>query len=171
MTKLIILRGNSGSGKTTVAKMLQERFGSNTMRISHDMVRREILHTWGREGVERSLPLMVELLKYGKRNSAVTILEEILPAKEYAPLFETARAEFGSNIFAYYYDIPFEETVKRHSTKPNRHDFGEEDMRRWWQEKDYLTIISEKILDETVRLEDAVERIYHESSVGLERNK
>ena len=43
MGKLIILRGNSGSGKTTVAWMLQEKFGPNTMRISHDMVRMEIL--------------------------------------------------------------------------------------------------------------------------------
>lgn len=31
MHKLIILRGNSGSGKTSVAKALQEKFGPNTM--------------------------------------------------------------------------------------------------------------------------------------------
>ena len=29
MGKLIILRGNSGSGKTTVAKELQKKFGYN----------------------------------------------------------------------------------------------------------------------------------------------
>ena len=33
MGKLIILRGNSGSGKTTVAKELQKKFGYNTKRI------------------------------------------------------------------------------------------------------------------------------------------
>ena len=42
MSKLIILRGNSGSGKTTVAKILQQKFGANTMRLSHDMIRMEI---------------------------------------------------------------------------------------------------------------------------------
>ena len=31
MGKLIILRGNSGSGKTTVAKALQKKLGRNTM--------------------------------------------------------------------------------------------------------------------------------------------
>ena len=36
MGKLIILRGNSGSGKTTVAKELQKKFGYNTMLISQD---------------------------------------------------------------------------------------------------------------------------------------
>ena len=68
MAKLILLRGNSGSGKTTLARLLQERFGPNTMRISHDMIRMEILHVWGAEGVEKSLPLLIELLRYGRRS-------------------------------------------------------------------------------------------------------
>lgn len=42
MAKLIIIRGNSGSGKTTVARALQRRFGDYSMLISQDMVRREI---------------------------------------------------------------------------------------------------------------------------------
>ena len=129
MPKLILLRGNSGSGKTTVAKKLQERFGSNTMLISHDMVRKQILHVWSREGVEKSQPLMIELMKYGKRNSEITIMEGILPLKDYAQLFATAVTEYGDNIYSYYWDIPFEETLRRHRTKPNRNDFGEEDMR------------------------------------------
>ena len=44
MTKLIILRGNSGSGKTTIAKELQKLFGKNTMLISQDVIRREMLN-------------------------------------------------------------------------------------------------------------------------------
>lgn len=162
MGKLIILRGNSGSGKTTAAKLLQERLGPNTMRISHDMVRMEILHTWGREGVERSEPLMIHLLKYGKLHSEVTILEGILPSKEYHRLFEAAVEEYGQAIFAYYYDIPFEETLRRHRTKPNRNDFGEADMRRWWIEKDFLSCISETVLKQDLGLEDAVELIYRD---------
>lgn len=41
--KLIILRGNSGSGKTTIAKELQQVFGNNTMLISQDVIRRDML--------------------------------------------------------------------------------------------------------------------------------
>lgn len=155
--KLIIVRGNSGSGKTTLAYALQEKFGSNTMLISHDMIRMNILHTRGHEGVEKSLPLMTELLRYGKRHSNITILEGILDSKGYSPLFEAAKAEFGPNILAYYYDIPFEETLKRHQTKPNRADFGESDMRRWWLEKDYIGLIPEKTFGADVTLERAVE--------------
>lgn len=162
MKKLIILRGNSGSGKTSAAKALQEKFGPNTMLISHDMIRMQVLHVWSRLGLEKSLPLMVELMKYGRKNSEVTIIEGILPTPDYNPLFEAAVQEYGSNICAYYYDLPFEETLLRHSTKPNRDEFGEEDMRRWWQEKDYLSMIQETILYADLSLEDAVERIYQD---------
>lgn len=167
MQRLIILRGNSGSGKTSAAKLLQERLGPNTMRISHDMVRMEILHVWGRQGVERSLPLMTELLRYGRRNSEFTVLEGILPYPEYKPLFDAALEEYGrENIFAYYYDISFEETLRRHQTKPNRGDFGEADMRRWWQEKDYLKNIEETVFKEDISLEGAVEKIYGDVFAG-----
>ena len=33
MKKIIILRGNSGSGKTTIARALQKKFGYNTMSV------------------------------------------------------------------------------------------------------------------------------------------
>lgn len=45
MAVLIILRRNSGSGKTSVAKQVQEKLGPETMLISQDVVRREMLHT------------------------------------------------------------------------------------------------------------------------------
>lgn len=159
MSKLIMLRGNSGSGKTTLAKALQKELGSNTMLISHDMIRLQVLNVSGRVGVERSLPLMEELLRYGRRNSGVTILEGILPSGDYSRLFETAVKEFGENIFAYYYDLSFEETLKRHGTKPNRADFGESEMRRWWQDRDFLETIPERKLKQDISLESAVELI------------
>lgn len=167
MAKLIIIRGNSGSGKTSVSKVLQEKFGENTMLISQDMVRREILHT--RDGEDtKALPLMTELLKYGRRNSPVTILEGIMVADWYMPLFETAIKEFGSEIYAYYYDLPFEETLARHDTRAKRMSFGAEDMRRWWVEKDYMKIIPEKILTKEIGLDEAVEMIFRDADVNSE---
>ncbi len=132
------------------------------MLISHDMVRMQMLHVWGREGVLRSLPLLVELLRYGRRHSEVTILEGILPAGDYGPLFEAALEAYGTDIFAYYYDLPFEETLLRHRTKPNRNDFGEEEMRRWWREKDLLPMLRETVFTKEVGLEEAVETIYRQ---------
>lgn len=155
MPKLIILRGNSGSGKTTVSKILQEKFGRNTMLIAHDMVRRQILHA---KDIE-ALPLIMQLLKYGRQNSDITILEGILPTEAYMPLFELAVQEYGKAIFAFYYDLPFEETLQRHTTKPNKADFGELDMRRWWKEKDFIRIIPEKIITKDISVSETVAMI------------
>ena len=61
--QLIILRGNSGSGKTTIGKRLQSEFGKNTMLISQDVIRRDMLKV--SDGLDTlCLPLMKELLKY-----------------------------------------------------------------------------------------------------------
>ncbi len=157
--KLIILRGNSGSGKSSAARELQRKFGRGTMVVPQDTVRRELL--WVRDGMNTmALPLLINLLEYGRKNSAVTILEGILYSDYYEPLFRRAIEEYGPNIYAYYYDLPFEETVRRHGTKPNRFSFGEEDMRRWWREKDYIGIIPEKTFTADVSLAEAVEQIY-----------
>lgn len=43
MRKLIMIRGNSGSGKSSLAKALQRQFGRNTLMIPQDIVRREML--------------------------------------------------------------------------------------------------------------------------------
>lgn len=76
MPKPMSLRGNSGSGKTTAAEALQKKFGRNTMVISQDVVRRDML--WVRDGTgTAALPLLILLLQYGKQNSEVTILENI----------------------------------------------------------------------------------------------
>ena len=58
--------------------------------------------------------------------------------------------------------VPFEETLLRHRTKPNRNDFGEEEMRRWWREKDLLPMLRETVFTKEVGLEEAVERIYRQ---------
>ena len=158
MSKLIILRGNSGSGKSSVAKGLQRRFGRNTLVIPQDTVRREML--WAHDGYDTAaIPLLISLLHFGYENSAVVILEGILNSKWYKPLFEAAIKLFGNDIHAYYYDLPFEETLKRHETKANRFDFGEEDMRRWWNEKDYIGFIPEKSINEKLSPEETVDLI------------
>ena len=145
MKKLVILRGNSGSGKTTVARALQRKIGFNTMLISQDEIRRNML--WVKDGIDtKALPLMIELLKYGNEHSDIVILEGIMYADWCKPLFELAIQLYDTKVYAYYFDIPFEETLKRHQTKPNCNEFGEEAMRKWWREKDFSGVLMERII-------------------------
>lgn len=161
MSTLIILRGNSGSGKSSVAKMLQRKIGRNTLMIPQDIVRREMLYA--NDGKDTAaLPLLIDLITYGHDHCEYVILEGILNADWYKPLFTAAQKLFGNRIFAYYYDIPFDETIKRHETKANRFDFGETEMRSWWKEKDFIGTIPETVLKEDISLDGAVNMIFQD---------
>lgn len=157
--KLIILRGNSGSGKTSTGKALQKKFGHGTMLISQDVVRREILYV--KDGPEpEASELLYDLALYGKKHCKILILEGILNSKWYKGLFDKLSVEFKDNIFAYYFDIPFEETLNRHREKSNAHEFGEKEMRRWWNERDFLNNITEDCIHKDLTLEEIVNLIY-----------
>lgn len=158
-SRLVMLRGNSGSGKTTAARFLQHLIGRGTLVVSQDVVRRDML--WARdEG--GAIPLLLELIGYGQRHSPVTILEGILRTDWYGPLFEEVQSRFGENILAYYYDIPFEETLRRHAMRPQRFQFGEADMRSWWRERDLIGSIPEAILTAELTARGAARRIYRD---------
>ena len=62
-------------------------------------------------------------------------------------------------MYAYYFDLPFEETLKRHQTKPNCNEFGEEAMRRWWREKDFSDVLREKTITSEKEIWDIVTEI------------
>ena len=159
MKKVIILRGNSASGKTSVAKELQERLGCNTLMISQDMIRRDILHV--KDGPNTLvIPLLTNLVEYGHQHTEITILEGIFKFEWYEPFFNHVKDLFGDEIYAYYWDIPFEETLRRHQTKIDKaKEYGATAMHKWWREKDYLTSITETIFHENVSLEEAVNHI------------
>lgn len=159
--KLIILRGNSGSGKTTTGKALQRKFGRGTMLISQDVVRREMLFV--KDGYDtEAIQLLNELALYGKKHCSIVILEGILNSKWYRKLFENLLDEFNNQIFAYYFDIPFEETLNRHKQKPNALEFGEKEMRKWWNTRDLVGIIPEVCLHKELSLNEIVNMIYQD---------
>jgi hypothetical protein len=60
-------------------------------------------------------------------------------------------------VHAYYFDIPFDETLARHASKPNAHEFGEKEMREWWKEKDHLGLPGEKTLHQGMSVNDIVD--------------
>ena len=169
MKKIIILRGNSGSGKTTVARALQKKFGYNTMMISQDEIRRNIL--WVKDGVDtKALPLMIELMKYGYEYCDVVILEGIMYDEWYSPLFKTANELYGMDIYAYYFDIPFEETVRRHNTRDgtwNRylHEVDEECRRE--VEQTVRRIMEKEGVDERLKAEKPLEWVKRVNGIKM----
>ena len=130
------------------------------MLISQDVIRRNILNVKDGENTQ-AIPLLKELITYGNSHSDVVILEGIMYANWYKPLFERAIQLYDTKIYPYYFDLPFEETLKRHQTKPNCHEFHEEAMRKWWREKDFSDILNEVRITSKKNVESIVLDIYN----------
>ncbi|MFD1677676.1 kinase [Alicyclobacillus fodiniaquatilis] len=144
-SKLIIIRGNSGSGKTTTAKSLQDHLGHGTLLVSQDVVRRDMLKVHDREG-NLSIDLIRQIAEYGKDKCEFVIVEGILYKSRYGDMLNHLIQFYAQKTFAYYFDLPFEETVRRHKSSSKRMEFGEDSLRSWWNPNDTLGVDGETIL-------------------------
>ena len=161
---LIILRGNSGCGKTSTARLLQRQLGYGTMLVSQDVVRREMLRVKDSES-NPAIQLIYDLCMYGNNVGYTVILEGILSNKKYGAMLQRLLNDFQGDKLVYYFDISFEETMRRHATKPNAHEFGELEMRRWWKEKDYLDFENEFLIRNDTSQEDLINMILKTTSI------
>ena len=69
------------------------------------------------------------------------------------------------NHFVYYIDVSLEETLLRHKSKTNSHEFGEKEIRSWYKDKDLLEVEGEKVIEEKSNLLNTVQRIIKEASL------
>ena len=160
---LIIIRGNSVSGKTTIAKKLQRELGEKTMLIQQDVVRREILNVRDTSG-NPAMKLIENLALYGKFIDYNVIVEGILSTRKYGEMLQRVVAQFD-RVFVYYFDIPFEETLRRHKTKPNVDEFGEKELRDWWEEKDMLGD-DDRMITAKMNEQEIVDRMMNDYTKG-----
>lgn len=136
-SKLIIIRGNSGSGKTTAAKNLQQQLGQGTLLVSQDVVRREMLNVQDKEG-NLSIELIRQIAEFGKDQCEFVIVEGIMYKKWYGDMLDHLIQFFNQRAYTYYFDLSFEETVLRHNNSPKKMEFGEDSLRSWWSPNDFL---------------------------------
>ncbi|MFD1464597.1 kinase [Lapidilactobacillus mulanensis] len=157
-TKLIIIRGNSGSGKTTTARILHRKLGSGTLLVSQDVVRREILQVKD-TAHNLSVDLIGQIAGYGFGKCEVVIVEGILAEDRYGVMLRELIAKFTPHVAVYYYDLTFEETLNRNQKKQS--GFGRETMQRWFLPHDYLNVPEEHLLTDEMTLvqQDVVTKI------------
>lgn len=158
---LIILRGNSGCGKTSTARLLQRQLGYGTMLVSQDVVRREILRVKDSKN-NPAIQLIYDLCMYGNNVGYTVILEGILSNKKYGAMLRRLLDDFQGEKLIYYFDVSFEETVRRHATKPNAHEFGESEMRQWWKDQDVLSVPGEQRIGEQLSQAEIVDLIHRD---------
>jgi predicted ABC-type ATPase len=73
-TRLVVLRGNSGAGKSTVAGALREAYGQGVAWVSQDLIRRTILREKDRPGA-----VNIGLIGQVARYSLTGVRERVIP--------------------------------------------------------------------------------------------
>lgn len=163
-TKLIVLRGNSGSGKSTAAQQIRERYGRGIAIVGQDNVRRDILK-------ERGLPdaanigLIDLIARYALDHGYHVIVEGILYAAHYGSMLRGLSQDHRGVSRFFYFDVSFPETLRRHLTKPQASEYGEVEMRDWYRPGDLLADVAEYVISESTSLNDAVTGIMTEAGL------
>jgi predicted kinase len=158
-TTLIVLRGNSGSGKTTVARALQRQRGRDRLAvISQDVVRREVLWANDRPG-NPAIGLIDLMARYALDQGFSVVVEGILHPERYGDMLNGLAQDHHGTSLAYFWNVPFEETLRRHATKPKATEFGEAEMCEWWYGAAYVDGLSETSIGAEDTLDDALVRI------------
>ena len=161
-TRLIVLRGNSGSGKSTVAQSLRDAYGRGLAWVSQDLIRRIILK-------ERDVPgainigLIDQVARYCLDHGQHVVLDGILYADRYERMLAGLGQEHLGDSHFYYLDVCLDETLRRHTTRPQVTEFGLDDMRSWYRPRDLLSSVRERIVPETSTLQRTVTLILEET--------
>jgi predicted ABC-type ATPase len=157
-TRLVVLRGNSGSGKSSVAAGMRERFGRGLALVGQDNLRRVVLRERDRPGAA-NIGLIDLTARYALDAGYHVAIEGILYADRYGEMLTRLRADHRGPTHAYYLHVPFEQTLVRHATKPIAHEVGEPQLRDWYRELDLLPGGVETVIGTDSTLGETVDRI------------
>jgi predicted kinase len=167
-TCLIVLRGNSGSGKSAVARTLRDVYGRGLAWVAQDLIRRTILR-------ERDMPgganigLIDQVSRYCLDNGYHVVIDGILYADRYEQMLAALHRDHRGRSCFYYLDVSLEETIRRHATRPQAASFGADKMRDWYRARDLLAAVPERVIPEASSLTETVGAILAESQVLASR--
>lgn len=132
------------------------------------MLRRDILRQKDDPG-NPAIGLIDLTTRYALEHGYHVILEGILFSQTHAEMLTNLVRDHAGQSACFYYDLSFEETVKRHASKPQSAEYGADMMAEWYRERDLIPALDETILGPDVSLDDAVELMMRSVSLMDER--
>ncbi|MFC8296451.1 kinase [Micromonospora orduensis] len=157
-TILICVRGNSGSGKSSIGRELRRRHGRGCALVEQDYLRRIVLRERDRPG--GAAPALIgQTVRFALDHGYHVVLEGILHTSLYRTMLTGLRdGHRGLSLFCYL-DVSLPETLRRHLTRPQVNEFTAEYMSGIYDAHDVLGWAGELVLPESTTLEGAVEAI------------
>ncbi len=166
---LVVIRGNSGSGKSTVAREVRARYGQGCALIEQDYLRRIVLREHDSGSMDPVAPAFIAATaRTALDHGYHVVLEGILHADRYGTALRGLIGGHPGGTTVFYLDVSFEETVRRHTTRAAGAGFTAEDMRAWYAPRDLLGTPGEHVIGETSALPDTVTTILSLSGLAAE---
>ncbi|MEV6782055.1 AAA family ATPase [Streptomyces sp. NPDC051098] len=166
-SRLIVIRGNSASGKSSVAAGIRDRFGRGLALVGQDNLRRVVLRERDRPGAS-NIGLISTVARYSLNAGYHVVVEGILYADRYGDMLETLVREHRGTPRCYYLDVPFAETLVRHATKPDAEYLAhvtERELSGWYRERDMLPNEIETVIPADSSLKETVDYIMRDSGL------
>lgn len=156
---LVVLRGNSASGKSTVARRVQRELPRGRVAvIGQDHVRRELL--WEHDsGPGDTIGLVEVMVRHCLARGRITVLEGIFRSARYQQMCERLIAGHDGPSLVYYLDVSLPETLRRHALKSIADHVSDEQVASWYVNNDVLALPGEIVLDERQSEDELVARI------------
>ncbi|WP_328472675.1 AAA family ATPase [Actinoplanes sp. NBC_00393] len=163
---LVIIRGNSGSGKTTTAREVRRRYGRGAALVEQDYLRRVVLREHGGRFDPVAPAFVATTVRSALDLGYHVVLEGILDTAGYGDVLHRLVAEHAGPSSVFYLDVSFEETVRRHFGRAEPIPVSAEQMREWYRERDLLGVAGEHVVTERTGFDDAVAAILHTSGLA-----
>jgi hypothetical protein len=131
-----------------LAENIRAAYGRGVAIVGQDLLRRQVLRERPMPGAA-NVSLIDLVARHALDHGFHTIVEGILEASVYGGMLRTLADDHraaGGQTACYYLDVPLEETLRRHATKPIAVEVSEDQLRRWYLPHDTAPLLGEVVL-------------------------
>lgn len=166
-TRLVVIRGNSATGKSSVAQGLRDHYGRGIAIVGQDVIRRNVLreHDTARGA---NIALLSRIAREALNAGFHVVLEGILYADRYGHMITSLVRDHRGVSLCYYLDVPLETTFARHASKPDAaylQQVTDSHLASWYRELDLLPGGLETVVPADSTLQDTIARIMREADL------
>lgn len=167
-TRLVVIRGNSASDKSSVAQDLRDHYGRGIAIVSQDVIRRNVLreHDTARGA---NIALLGRIAREALNAGFHVVLEGILYADRYGHMITSLVRDHRGVTSCYYLDVPLETTFVRHPSKADVAYLAhvtDSHLASWYRELDLLPGGLETVVPADSTLQDTIARIQAETDLA-----
>jgi D-alanyl-D-alanine dipeptidase/predicted kinase len=166
-TRLVVIRGNSASGKSSVAQGLRDHYGRGIAVVGQDVIRRNVLREHDTTG-GANIALLGRIARHALDAGFHVVLEGILYADRYSHMITSLVRDHRGVSRCYYLDVPLEATLARHTSKGDAAYLShvtDAHLTSWYRELDLLPGGLETVIPPDSTLQDTVAKIVHDTDL------